>query len=85
MHQSRPQFTVTATARKGLPTLRVAYFFSGIERKASIGNSLKALCEAQGYGLAFEEIDTLVGGSKHDLLDKEVQEDYIASAKASST
>ena len=71
------RFTVTAQARNGMPTLRVAYFFSGIERKASIGNKLKAMCEEHGYGLNFEEIDILVGGASHDLLDKEAQEAYI--------
>ena len=54
------RFTVTAKALNGRPTLRVAYFFSGIARKASIGNSLKKLCEAQGIGLNFEEIDIQV-------------------------
>ena len=78
MKRSRSsRFTVTAQARKGMPTLRVAYFFSGIERKASIGNQLKALCEEHGYGLNFEEIDILVGGASHDLLDKEAQQAYI--------
>ena len=68
---------VTVEARNGLPTLRVVYFFSGIERKASIANKLKGLCSQQGFGLIFEEIDILVGGASHDLLDKEAQERFI--------
>ena len=32
------QGTVRVEARNGRPTLRVAYFFSGIERKASIAD-----------------------------------------------
>ena len=64
-------------AKSDRPTIRVAYFFSGIERKASIGNKLRNLCTKHGYGLKFEDIDILVGGTAHDLLDKEAQESYI--------
>ena len=71
------RFTVRAAPRDGKPTLRVAYFFSGIERKASIGNQLKQRCEAAGFGLDFEEIDIHVGGSAHDLLDRDRQNEYI--------
>ena len=49
-----------------------------MSRKASIAQSLKALCEADGFGLEFFEVDILVGGSAHDLLSKEAQEAYIA-------
>ena len=31
-----------------------------------------------GYGLAFEELDILIGGSEHDLLDAERQNQLIA-------
>ena len=41
-------------------TLRVAYFFSGVIRKASIGDELRKLCEKDGYGLQIFEIDVLV-------------------------
>ena len=78
---SQSGFTVTAEAQKGFPTLRVAYFFSGIARKASIGNALKSLCEKEGYGLELEEVDILVGGSEHDLLSKEAQDNYIAEVE----
>ena len=71
------KFSIVVEARGDLPTIRVAYFFSGIERKASIGNKLKGLCVKHGYGLKFEEIDILVGGKAHDLLDKDSQEAYI--------
>ena len=53
--------TVRVPARNGQPTLRVAYFFSGVERKASIADYLSELCKAEGFGLEFHEIDTLVG------------------------
>ena len=36
-----------------------------------------SLCEESGFGLLFEEIDILVGGSAHDLLDREPQNSYI--------
>ena len=39
-NQDKSRFTVRATPVDGKATLRVAYFFSGISRKASIGNSL---------------------------------------------
>ena len=71
MGSNTSRFSVTVAARSGQPTIRVAYFFSGIFRKASIGNSLKELCEANGFGLLFEEIDILVGGSALDLLDRD--------------
>ena len=80
-HVSRPsrsRSTVTVRARKGMPTLRVAYFFSGISGKASIVKCLKRLCENNGYGLEFEEIDILFGGTEHDLLSKETQDNYIS-------
>mgnify|MGYP003333509867 CR=1 FL=1 len=75
--QTDSKYTIVVEPRNGLQTIRVAYFFSGVERKASIGNKLRQLCEKHGYGLLFEEIDILVGGSAHDLLDKEAQESYI--------
>ena len=56
------KYSIEVQARDDLPTIRVAYFFSGVERKASIGNKLKNLCAKHGYGLRFEEIDILVGG-----------------------
>ena len=56
-----PHFAVRVEARNGLPTLRVACFFSGVERKASIAEFLKEWCTAEGFGLAFYEVDTLVG------------------------
>ena len=57
--------------------MRVAYFFSGTERKASIANNLKAMCEAEGFGLEFHEVDTLVGGEDHDLTDPVIQGKWI--------
>ena len=71
------QGTVRVEARKGFPTLRVAYFFSGVERKASIAENLKRMCEEEGFGLILHEVDTLVGGEAHDLLKSESQDAWI--------
>ena len=49
-------------------------FLLRISRKASIANSLKALCEKQGLGLNFMKVDILLGGKAHDLMDKAAQE-----------
>ena len=76
------RFTVTSKARNGLPTLRMAYFISGVDRKSSIGNSLKTLSEAEGYGLEVEEVDILRKGQNHDLIDKETQENYMADIES---
>ena len=67
------QPTVIVPAQKGQATLRVAYFFSGIARKASIAQSLVEMCKKSGHGLAFIEIDILVGGAAHNLFDKQRQ------------
>ena len=64
--------------REGRTTLRVCYLFSGVQRKASIAQELKKLCEAEGIGLLINEVDILVGGSDHDLLDKGAQERLLA-------
>ena len=71
------QGTVIVEAPMGRPTLRVAYFFSGVKRKASIGSCLKAMCIDAKVGLSMHEIDILVGGSEHDLMDKESQEAWL--------
>ena len=64
--------------RDSLPTLSVLYLFSGVSRKASIAEELRKFCEAGGYGLRFHEVDILVGGSEHDLLDADAQEQWLA-------
>ena len=74
--------TVRIEARNGQPTLRVAYFFSGTERKASIADHLTSYCSAEGFGLEFHEIDTLVGGENHDLLKAEIQEKWLTRAES---
>ena len=61
-----------------MPVLRVAYFFSGVPRKASICSYLQKFAEETGYGLEFHEIDIYVGGSEHDLMDSETQEAWIS-------
>ena len=60
--------TTVLEARPGKATLKMAYFFSGVKRKASIAEHLKRRCAKQGLGLIIVEIDVLVGGDKHDLL-----------------
>ena len=57
---------------EGFPTIRVAYLFSGKERRASIAEELRRLCLASGLGLQFEQLDIHVGGDAHDLLDKDL-------------
>ena len=74
--------TSRVTARDNKPTLRVAYFFSGVPRKASIAGQLARLCEASGFGLHVEEIDIYVGGSQHDLMLKSTQDVYLARIAA---
>ena len=58
--------------------MHVAYFFAGPERKASIEGELRKLCEAAGVRLVMENIDIMVGGNAHNLLSREVQDDFIA-------
>ena len=62
---------VSVRPRDNGPTMRVAYLLSGRHRKASIAEELKLLCERSGFGLHFEEVDIMVGGGEHDLLDSE--------------
>ena len=69
---------VSVAPRDGRSTMRVAYLFSGRHRRASIAEELKALCEHSGSGLEFEELDILIGGSAHNLLDAERQNQLIA-------
>lgn len=69
---------VVVPPQTGCPTLKVAYFFSGISRKASVCEYLKEFCSEAGFGLEFYEVDVLVGGSEHDLMDVETQEAWIA-------
>ena len=68
--------------RDGRPTLRMCYLFSGPQRKSSIAQHLKKLCERSGFGLECEEIDILIKGNAHDILDKEVQEKIMSKIAA---
>ena len=65
--------TTLVEAMPGKRTLRLAYFFSGVKRKASIAEELKILCTKGGFGLTVHEVDVLVGGKEHDLLDRDSQ------------
>lgn len=69
---------VVVTPRTGCPTLKVAYVFGGIFRKASVFEYLNEFCSKAGFGLEFYEVDVLVGGSEHDVMDVETQEPWIA-------
>ena len=69
--------TTLLEPKPGMRTLKLAYFFSGVKRKASIAEELKALCRKDGFGLIVYEVDVLVGGRQHDLLDQEAQEDWL--------
>lgn len=73
--------TLTVAAQSGKTTLKVAYLFSGIRRKASIAEALKKLCEDSGIALEFTEIDILAGGAAHDLFDKKKQDDFLQAVE----
>ena len=75
-------FTVTVPALRGRPVLKVAYFFSGVSRKASVSGFLKKWCEDAGFGLVFYEVDILVGGDECDLMDRDTQDEWIARVEA---
>ena len=89
-HTSKRQMTVEEARlptqqvlpKNGKPVMKVLYLFSGTDRKASIASYLKDLCIPEGYGVDFWEIDIHVGGSSHDLLNKDVQEDFLARVEA---
>ena len=70
--------TTVVEPKEGKPVLRMAYFFSGVKRKASIAEHLRKMCEKSGFGLTVFEIDVLVGGSEHNLLDREAQNTWLA-------
>ena len=70
--------TVLVRPREGRTTLKVCYLFSGVKRKASIGEHLRKLCAAEGIGLRMFEVDIVVGGSEHDLLDRTSQDKWMA-------
>ena len=76
--EERQDGTVLVEPQEGRTTLRVCYLFSGVKRKASIGEHLRKLCAKEGIGLRMYEGDILVGGSDHDLLDKASQDKWMA-------
>ena len=65
-------------ARPGNATLKMAYFFSGVKRKASIAEQLKRRCAKQGLGFIIFEIDVPVGVEENDLLNRESQAKWLA-------
>ena len=69
-------------AKEGGRTLKLAYFFAGVKRKASVAEELRKLCAKDWYGLRVYEVDVLIGGSEHDLLDKETQESWLGRLEA---
>ena len=48
--------TLLVPPREGRTTLRVCYLFSGVKRKASIGEELKKMCLKEGIGLRMFEV-----------------------------
>ena len=81
--EGRPGGILRIPPREGGPTLRVAYLFSDISRKASIASELKRLCTQSGAGLYVEEIDIYNGGSAMNLLDANIQSELEARIKDS--
>jgi hypothetical protein len=43
-----------------------------------VAEELKLLCKKDGLGLTVFEVDVLIGGSEHDLLDREKQDQRLA-------
>ena len=74
--------TLRLAPQDGRRSIRVLYLFSGVSRRASIAESLRTLCQRDGNGLEFHDVDIHVGGSAHDLLDKEIQEVYMSNILA---
>ena len=72
-------------ARPGKTTLKMAYFFSGVKREASIAEQLIRRCAKQGLGLIIFEIDVLVGGEEHSSTEKPRTSGWPGSRTASST
>ena len=71
---------VVLEPQEGKRTMRVAYFFSGMSRKAFIGEKLLKFCAKAGLGLVVDEIDIVNGGKSHDLFDRDAQFDSEAMA-----
>ena len=69
---------VVVAPRDGRPTLRVAYFFAGHSRKASIGEELRKLCETSEHGFQEDKIDISNRIKAHDLLDGETRDKWEA-------
>ena len=70
--------TVRIPPQVGRRSINVLYLFSGVDRRASTADFLMALCQKEGVGMKFFDVDIHVGGSTHDLLDDENQEEYLA-------
>ena len=71
--------------REGGKTIRLAYLFSGLSRRASIASELKLLCEKSGIGLEVDEIVIYNGGSSHDLLNPVIQVESSSRSRTAST
>ena len=69
--------SISLPARNRRRTFKVLYLFSGIERKASIADYMRKLCEKEGFGLEFWEVDILIHGKEDDMLDKDSQAKYL--------
>ena len=53
-------------------------FFAGVKHKASVAEELEKLCAKEDMGLVIYEVDVLIGGSEHDLLDRVKQDAWLA-------
>ena len=73
--------TIVLEAKPGMATLKMAYFFSGVKRKASIAEQPKAKCARQGLGLIIFEDDVLVGGSEEHLFNRDSQDAWLARSE----
>ena len=67
---------------EGLPTLKVAHFVSGVKRKCSIAELPADHCKWAGVAFVMHEVDMFVGGSEHDLLDRESQDNGLGQIDA---
>ena len=67
--------------KQGMPTLKIAYFFSGASRKSSVMSFVAEFCTKGGFGLEFHEVD-IMNNSKHDLMSENIQEDWIARVES---
>ena len=57
--------------------MKVAYFFSGMSRKASVMTFIFQSCKNAGFGMELYEVD-IMNNWKHDLISEDLLEEWIA-------